>query len=72
MSNNKTIYILFSVALIAIAGVIHYGLMYERTLDQLEQQENKNELLQEENAMLVDDVFIMSQKLEKEHKEHAE
>ena len=69
MSNNKTIYILFSVALIAIAGVIHYGLMYERTLDQLEQQENKNELLQEENAMLVDDVFIMSQKLEKEHAE---
>jgi len=43
--------------------------MYERTLDQLEQQENKNELLQEENAMLVDDVFIMSQKLEKEHAE---
>ena len=69
---KKTRYItsgLVAAGIITLLIVISIQYQSTRTI---EEQENKIDALQEENAMLVDDVFIMSQKLEKEHKEHAE
>ncbi|WP_029265724.1 hypothetical protein [Virgibacillus alimentarius] len=70
---KKTRYItsgLVAAGIITLLIVI--SIQYQSATRTIEEQENKIDALQEENAMLVDDVFIMSQKLEKEHKEHAE
>jgi len=63
------IYLSIIALVLSAAMIVVNYYKYSETTKIIEEQEQKIEMLKQENATLVDDNFIMSQKLEKENAE---